>query len=140
MRRRSSDTLMEACDAAGPEAALEGTARGIKDGLSLAGRSQWIWGFVSLFSVCLCSVFVLSEQNALSRMQNRVGLQNLYQERPSFYVIRTISDRHHTRRMAQRLNVGTHLQGLIGRAFKDAEEIRAAKKLYALPTPAPLEK
>lgn len=73
-------------------------------------------------------------------MQNRVGLQNLYQERPSFYVIRTMSDRRHTRRMAQRLNVGTHLQGLIGRAFKDAEEIRAAKKLYALPTPAPLEK
>jgi len=73
-------------------------------------------------------------------MQNRVGLRNLYQKRPSFYVIRTMGDRRHARRTAQRLNVGMHLQGLIGRAFKDAKEIRAVKKFYALPAPAPLEK
>ena len=63
-------------------------------------------------------------------------MQNLYQESPSFYVIRTmVDDQRHTRRTAQRLDVRMYLQGLIGRAFKDAEKIRAVKKFYALPAP-----
>ena len=42
--------------------------------------------------------------------------------------------------MVQRPDIGTHLQELVERALKDVEEIRAVKKFYALPAPAPLEK